>query len=296
MEGKMHKFECKICHYKTNRKNNLIVHESSKKHKNNMNNKKSRFSCDMCNYHTDISSHFKRHIISAKHKANETNKANNEEEISLPKEETPLSGSHMMTEEMFMYLVNQNKKLMEVIENGTHVMTNCHNTNNNTFNLQFFLNETCKDAINIKDFIESIEVSIKDLKNLGKLGYVEGISGLMIQKLNDLEVTKRPIHSSDVKRETIYIKENDAWEKDNEQKERLKKVIREITKLETRALEDKYRIMYPQSQTDRNSKEHNEYWKIFHNAVGGAERDMDLLNSKIIRKIVQNVAIDKTKY
>ena len=183
---------------------------------------------------------------------------------------------------------------MEVVKNGTNNMTNCLNTNsNNTFNLHVFLNETCKDAINMKDFIESIDVTIKDLKTLGKVGYVEGISGLMIQKLNDLDVTKRPIHSSDMKRETVYIKENNAWEKDNMQKERLKKVIRDITQLETRALVNKYKLMYPKCESDRDSKEHDEYWKIFHQAVGGTEKNMDLLQSRIIKRIVQKVIIDK---
>ena len=192
-----------------------------------------------------------------------------------------------------MMLLNQSKEMMEVIKNGTHNMTNCLNTNNNTFNLQVFLNETCKDAINMKDFIESIDVTIKDLKTLGKVGYVEGISGLMIKKLNDLDVTKRPIHSSDVKRETVYIKENNIWEKDNYQKKHLKKVLLQIAQLETRALVDKYKIMYPQCETDRDSKEHDEYWRIFHEAIGGAEKNMDILHSKVIKRIVQNVAIDK---
>lgn len=251
-----------------------------------------KYYCNFCQYSTDKIYRFKRHLETKKHVylEKELKKDN------FSKDNVELN-SVDINKDLIITLINQNKEIMNFIKDETHYMTTYNNNiNNNTFNLNLFLNETCKDAINMKDFIESIEVSIADLKKLGKLGYIEGISGLMIQKLNDLDITKRPIHSSDIKREIIYIKENDTWEKDNTQKERLKKVILEITKLETRALENKYKLMYPQCETDRDSREHNEYWKIFHNAVGGAERNMDLLNSKVIRKIVQNVTIDKSKF
>lgn len=288
MEDKDYLYACEMCKYKTNRKSNMVVHKSSKKHTEKLDNtcQETKHKCTICNYNTNSSSHYKRHLRSKRHMENKI-------VCQSPPQEEKSTGIEL-TQEMFMELINHNKKLMEVVQNGTNSMTNCHNNNNtNTFNLQVFLNETCKDAINMKDFVNSIEVTIGDLKNLGRRGYVDSISSLMIKKLNDLDVTKRPIHSSDVKRETLYIKDNGTWEKDNDQKERLRKVLWDITRLKTCALEEKYKLMYPQVETDRDSKEHNEYWKIFHNAMGGDAGSVDHLQSKVIKRVVQNVAINK---
>lgn len=310
-------FYCDVCDYYTNKKTNYNRHINSVKHlkiveKLNKKIDKAIFFCDTCDKQYASRSGLWRHKkicnletnfalkienYNSIHSESESESESEVKHLSYIEDENEIiehTDEHFkITEEMFMMILNQSKEMMEVIKNGTHNMTNCLNTNNNTFNLQVFLNETCKDAINMKDFIESIDVTIKDLKILGKVGYVEGISGLMIKKLNDLDVTKRPIHSSDVKRETVYIKENNIWEKDNYQKKHLKKVLLQIAQLETRALVDKYKIMYPQCETDRDSKEHDEYWRIFHQAIGGAEKNMDILHSKVIKRIVQNVAIDK---
>ena len=189
------------------------------------------------------------------------------------------------------------QQLIELVKSGNNNNTinnttiNCNN--NNTFNLQVFLNETCKDAMNIEDFLESIVVTIPDLKKLAKFGYVEGISGLLIKNLNDIDITKRPLHCSDVKRETVYIKENDKWGKDSEQKERLKKVIRELSKLHTRALTGQYKDTFPQCMTDYNSKEHDEYGKIAYEAFGGSCKNPEAQNRSVIRKIVNQIKIEK---
>ena len=288
-------FYCDICQYSTHRKNNYKTHMNSKRHKINTNEiekEEKIFECNLCNFRTNRKYCLTKHLNTNKHKNEEKMKMLLENQMK--DNASPSNDNLMVTQEMFMELMNHNKKLMEVVQNGTNSMTNCHNNNNtNTFNLQVFLNETCKDAINMKDFVNSIEVTIGDLKNLGRRGYVESISSLMIKKLNDLDVTKRPIHSSDVKRETLYIKDNGTWEKDNDQKERLRKVLWDITRLKTCALEEKYKLMYPQVETDRDSKEHNEYWKIFHNAMGGDAGSVDHLQSKVIKRVVQNVAINK---
>jgi hypothetical protein len=201
-----------------------------------------------------------------------------------------------LTQEMFHDLIKSNKQLMNIIENGTHHITNNINSNNNTnnFNLNFFLNETCKDAINMTDFVESIQVKISDLKKLGNKGYVEGISDLMISRLNELDVSQRPIHSTDAKRQSIYIKDDGVWEKDD--KDKIISVLWMLAKLETRALEETYKKEYPKCETDRDSREHEEYWRIYINALGGEKNDLDEKQKKVIKKIVQHVAIDKTKF
>ena len=288
-------YYCSDCKYKTLKKYNFNCHIKSKKHYQNVvkccdddGDKNNIYLCEICNYSTNLYSNFTKHLNTQKHIMK--NKGLNE--IKTENESSGLK----LTEDIFQELVNTNKQLMEVIQNGTNNIANINsnNTNNaNTFNLNFFLNETCKDAINLKDFIESIEVSIMDLKKLGNKGYVEGISSLMIDKLNKLDITKRPIHSTDVKRNSIYIKDDDEWEKD--EKGKLMSTLWDVARLETRALESKYKKEYPKCETDRDSREHEEYWRIFYNAMGGKGGDIEDLQRKVVKKIVQNVAIDKTK-
>ena len=167
---------------------------------------------------------------------------------------------------------------------------------NNTFNLHVFLNETCKDAMNINEFVESIEISIEDLKYLGKKGYVEGMSKLITNNLTQLDVTKRPLHCSDAKRETIYIKQNNSWEKETTQRERLKKVLFDISRLNTIALTGLYKETYPKCMTDYDSKEHEEYGEIVYQALGGKTNDINFQNKKIVRRLVNHIEIQKKDY
>jgi hypothetical protein len=193
----------------------------------------------------------------------------------------------------------QNKEITAVYEErikdlknnqiGPNYNMNNTTNNNNTFNLNFFLNETCKDAMNLSEFLESIEVGIKELKVLGNKGYVEAMSSLIIDNLKRLDVTKRPMHCSDVKRENIHIKKNNIWEKENE--ENTQYLMREVQRANTLA-RDKYKEEYPQCMSDYNSKEHKEYGEIIYQAFGG-KGDCDLLNKKVISKIAKEIAINK---
>ena len=296
-------YTCSHCNYFTQKKFNYECHLMTKKHKrimtindsNNMdeerdNNKGKNYLCSLCNFSTYKYSNYVTHLNTQKHIMKNKSKDN---ETKIENEPSGLK----LTEDVFHELVKSNKQLMEVIQNGTNNIANINSNNNtnnaNTFNLNFFLNETCKDAINFKDFIESIEVSIMDLKKLGNKGYVEGISSLMINKLNELDITKRPIHSTDVKRNSIYIKDDDEWEKD--EKGKLMSTLWDVARKETQALANKYKTEYPKCETDRDSREHEEYWRIFYNAMGGKEGDIEDLQKKVVKKIVQHVAIDKTK-
>lgn len=190
-----------------------------------------------------------------------------------------------------------NKLMMELVKNNNHnvnnlVINNTSNTTNNNFNLNFFLNETCKDAMNIEEFLDSIEITIPDLKRLGKCGYVEALSNLLITNLKNIEYTKRPMHCSDVKRETIYIRDKRKWEKDNEQKERINELLHSVTRMNTIALQDIYQKQYPDCLTNHNSKEHKEYGEIVYNAFGG-KGDTDKLNKYIIKNLIKEIKIEK---
>ena len=138
---------------------------------------------------------------------------------------------------------------MSIIENGTN-NTNSHNTTNNTnshnkaFNLNFFLNETCKNAVNISDFVDSIKLQLSDLMEIGEIGYVEGISKIIVKNLNNLDETIRPIHCTDKKRETMYIKDQGEWNKEDEKKSKLKKAINKIADKNIRLL-SQFREKYP---------------------------------------------------
>jgi hypothetical protein len=285
-------FECIECDYKTHIKCNYVRHTESKKHKvvnkSNMSIYKCPFCCKIFNNRTTLWRH-KNKCEEIDEKKDNMIEPNKKTEV-----EKEIKEGFYMMQGMFCELIKSNQQLATIVQNGTnHITNNNINNNTNNFNLNLFLNETCKDAINLKDFIKSIEVSIMDLKKLGNKGYVEGISSLMIDKLNELDVTKRPIHSTDVKRNSIYIKDDDEWEKD--EKEKLMSTLWDVARLETRALESKYKKEYPKCETDRDSREHEEYWRIFYNAMGGKCGDIEDLQRKVIKNIVQNVAIDKMK-
>jgi hypothetical protein len=182
--------------------------------------------------------------------------------------------------------------MLEVIKNGTHNHSN-NNTNslNKTFNLQFFLNETCKDAMNIMDFVETIKVQLCDLEKVGQIGYVEGISNIIVKNLNSLDETKRPVHCTDAKREVLYVKDEDKWEKENKDKQKLRKVIKEVAYKNSKMLKE-YKSKHPDCDKSE-SKFSDQYNKLIIEAMGG-KGDNDLeKEDKIIKNIAKEVTIEK---
>jgi hypothetical protein len=172
--------------------------------------------------------------------------------------------------------------------------TNSNNTTNNQFNINLFLNERCKNAVNIVDFLNSLQVQIQDLEKTGKLGYVEGISSILLKGLRELNVYQRPIHCTDLKRETVYVKDNDTWEKDSGEKTKLKNVIKLIAKKNLKTL-PKWQQENPDFIT-LDTKENNEYLKIALNSLGGqSEEEDEKFTGKIIRNVLKDVLIDKSE-
>jgi hypothetical protein len=163
--------------------------------------------------------------------------------------------------------------------------TNSYNTTNNAFNLNFFLNETCKDAMNITDFVSSIKFNLEDLENTGRRGYIEGISNIIIKNLNNMEQCFRPIHCSDFKREVLYIKESDEWVKETTDKPILTKAIKVIANENIKKIKD-WKEMNPDC-TDSDSKNNNLYLKIVSNSMNGLTKEE---SDKNINKIISNVA------
>jgi hypothetical protein len=189
-------------------------------------------------------------------------------------------------------MMEQQNMMMEVIKNGTNISNNNINSHNKTFNLQFFLNETCKDAMNIMDFVDSIKIQLDDLENVGNLGYVDGISKIIVKNLISLDETKRPVHCTDSKREVMYVKDEDKWEKENENKQKMRKVIKHVTHKNSKLLKE-YKAKY-QGCEKSSSKYSDQYDKLIIEAMGGkGDNDIEK-EDKIIRNIAKTVTIDKS--
>ena len=288
------------------------------------------YNCDTCDYNTSNFKDYKKHLSTAKHqrliKANEVSQKvpdNKEDHIC----ECGKSYRHMsslckhkrtcelivkpiqiqinkeITPELIIELINQNKELQQmlieqnktIIEFANKAGTNNYinsNNNNKTFNLQVFLNETCKDAINLTDFVNQIQISVTDLENTGNLGYAEGISKVFIKNLNDIDFTQRPIHCSDSKREILYIKDDNQWNKDDEQKTQLSKAIKKVANKNIKQISE-WQKLNPE-YNDPDSKQNDKYMKIVLNSMSGSTIEEQKNNiNKIIKNVTKEVVIAK---
>ena len=290
-----------------------------------------KYFCENCDFNTSHKNDYNKHLLTSKHQnwvfGNEMEIIGNEKTQKNPdkyycekceksfhtnaglwkhnkkcKNVNELNDNEPTDKELMLMVVQQNALLikensdfknmmMEVIKNGTHNNTIHSNSHNKTFNLQFFLNETCKDAMNIMDFVDSIKIQLSDLENVGKLGYIDGISKIIVQNLNLLDETKRPVHCTDSKREVLYVKDENKWEKENEDKQKMRKVIKHVTHKNTK-LFNEFRSKYPGCEKSE-SKFSNKYDKLIIEAFGGKGDNTDEKEDKIIRKIAKEVTINK---
>jgi ABC-type lipoprotein release transport system permease subunit len=175
--------------------------------------------------------------------------------------------------------LKESKKIQNTITNTTN------NTNsNNRFNLNLFLNEQCKDALNLNDFINSLKVTVEDLERTGKLGYVEGISNIFLNGLRELDIYTRPIHCTDLKRETVYVKDKDKWEKETEDKSKLKQAVKQIATKNLKQLKT-WQLENPEF-SNFDSKENEQYMIISKSSLGGYDKEED---EKYQENIIKNV-------
>jgi len=199
-------------------------------------------------------------------------------------------------QEFKQLVIDQNKQMIELASkvNTTQSITNSNNNNtmNNSFNINFFLNETCKDAMNLTDFVDSLQLTLKDLEATGKLGYEEGISKIFINGLKELDVSKRPIHCTDSKREKLYIRDKDIWEKDQE-KERIRKAVRKIANKNMNQIVD-WVNANPDAQ-DYHSKKNDQYLNMVLKSTGGSTKEEEEKRiNKVITAIAKEVIVEKT--
>jgi hypothetical protein len=188
----------------------------------------------------------------------------------------------------------QNKSILELSsKNVTTNMNNCNNTNNNNqkFNLNFFLNTTCKDAMNMSEFIENIDINFEDIENIGRNGYVTGMTDMILSRIKELDVTKRPLHCTDLKRETMYIKDNNEWSKDTPDNKRLHKMISIVAKRNYATI-PLWREKYPECQ-NWNDPKYEFCVDMMRNILGDIGEQQTRLDNKIIRKLSQHLVVNK---
>jgi hypothetical protein len=283
-------FECIYCNLITSNKKDYAKHILTRKHASRSNpqpfltkNPKTapEHTCSNCNKEYESRSGLWRHV--KKCGTNETNTT----------ADSPTEVKTLTT--MVMELMKSNselqKQMVEMCKNSNNnINNNTVNSNNKTFNLQFFLNEQCKDAMNLSDFMNSFELGLEDLESIGELGYVEGITKIMVDRLNAMDIYKRPVHCSDAKRETLYVKNDDRWEKEARNNPKLRYAIKTAS-FQSMKLTVLWSETYPESKSSE-SRLNDKYMKLVFNSTGGHGEIADS-EDKIIRRILKEIVIDK---
>ena len=284
-----------------------------------------KFCCKKCDYTTFKKSSFDTHLLSAKHKrlTMDDNRGQNsaaeilrdmflchcgkkyqsrqglwkhKSKCTIGNNIEPIKVSNDNNNKLIEYLMKENKEIkemiLEIVKNGTNNNTTTHtNSHNKAFNLNFFLNETCKDAMNITDFVDSIKLQLSDLEDVGRIGYIEGISNIIIKNLNNLDETKRPLHCTDKKRETIYVKDQGHWEKEDDNNSKIKKLISKVSSKNSKLLTE-YREKYPDCKKC-DSRISDKFNKMVIEAMGGLGDNNKEKEEKIIRNITKATTINK---
>jgi hypothetical protein len=288
------KYYCKICDFKCCKLSNFETHKLTDKHKNNENGNRmvtndTNLSKKNATYICDCGNIYKHQSGLSRHKK----KCQVEEEL----EEKISVNNKTSDQQLIMMLIKDNSELrnlmMKVIENGTNnttITTTNTNSHNKAFNLNFFLNETCKNAMNITEFVDSIKLQLTDLVNVGEKGYIEGISDIIVKNLKNMDETERPVHCADKKREICYIKDEGKWEKD-EDKKKMKQIVKKVAYKNERLL-PLFKEEYP-DYNDSDSIRSDQYSKIVIEAMGGIDGNSIDKEDKIIKNISKAAVINK---
>lgn len=324
MQKNVKKYDCEICDFSTSNKCNYNKHLLTAKHQSltfiNRNNTE-EFICDKCSKYyksrVGLWSHNKKctskenyipilqpsQIDDNNEKMYCLSSSNNKMILEIIKDNNEFKNLLVEQSKQVLDLQKENNvimkenkeiinKMVEITQHQLTVPTNVTNNttnhnNQNNFNLNLFLNETCKDAMNIQEFLENIKITFEELLTIENAGFVNGVSDIFMKRLRDLEVTKRPIHCTDVKRETIYLKECNAWNKDDKDNTKLKDVIEKIEKKNVVSLHQ-WCLDNPDSRIN-NTPNNLLRDKIFYQTLQGDERTRD----KIIKNIAKEVVVNR---
>jgi len=291
---------CEKCNYSCSNKANYNKHLSTNKHNNDDKNK--NYICGVCNKEFILYNSFFKHKKTCHVLENKNELINELREPDIKKPE--------VTVELVLDLIKQNKELQSILieqskEHSKQIMelaknqsvtnnnTNSNNTTNQQFNLQFFLNETCKDAMNITDFVNSLQLTTQDFENTGKVGFIEGITQIIINRMNSVDTTKRPMHCTDAKRETLYIKDDNVWEKEDDKKTKLRKVVNQVANKNLQQI-TKWKEEHPDFVT-LDTQDNINFRKYYRVALGGETNEEDeKIFEKIKRNVLKEIVVDKS--
>tara|TARA_Y100000992_G_scaffold269666_1_gene209510 strand:+ start:7678 stop:8553 length:876 start_codon:yes stop_codon:yes gene_type:complete len=272
------KFICEKCDFKCCKKSDWTRHIATRKHKmitnDNEKTPKNASYIYMCNCGKQYkhNSGLSRHKLKCKYV---------DVNISEQFEEIGEKDDNVNYKEMFLHMMKQNQELQKTMQEIIPNIGNNNNNISNKVNINVFLNEQCKDALNIMDFVNSLKLQITDLENTSKMGFIDGTSKIIIDGLKELELHQRPVHCSDLQNEILYVKDNDTWEQDNENKDKMKRVIDEVTKANMKQL--------PKWITDNPTYANDEeYMKIVSNIMN---MDVEHDKSEIIKNVSKEVTI-----
>jgi len=304
-------FECKKCDYICSKYSDWSKHCSTQKHfRLTATNKKSPKIAEKCLtsfYVCNCGKSYKHSSSLCKHKKTCTyvkQEQEQEQNQVIQFEESKAKPAHI-SEELVIQLIKQNKELQQMLfdqsskmydiaKDGKYV-TNNNTTNNNQFNLNIFLNEQCKDALNLEDFIDSLEVKLQDLEDTSRLGYADGISQIFITGLKKLSLHSRPIHCSDMKRDIIYVKNQNIWEKEDEDKSHITLAIKQIGHKNMKQIRE-WQKANPE-YNNPESKTNDKYMKMLCNVMSGSTVEEQQKNiNKIIKNVSKEVVIDKHNF
>jgi len=281
------KYSCEICDFKCCKLSNWDNHVLTPKHKNRTKlndfmpkNAEKTFTCQNCNKTYKVRNSLWYH----------------KKTCTTTKEVTPdlIINIIQQNQEFKDLLLDQNKLIVEMSSKNSQITNNIctnNNSNNKTFNLQLYLNETCKDAMNIMEFVDSIKFQLSDLESIGELGYINGLSKVIIRNLKALDEHLRPVHCSDLRREKIYVKDADKWEKEGPDNKILKNAIKFIAYKNVKMI-PAFREKYPDCVYS-DSRKSDQYNRLIIEAMGGNGNDEDAKSNKIISKIAKEILIEK---
>ena len=321
---KMPKYICSNCQFKCSKLSNYNKHILSRKHKNNSiletletngniskseNNKvkinsdmqsNNILSCQFCNKIYKTRSGLWKHSQNCVSKpsddiitVSEEKKGDIDVIMSILKDNQEFK--NMMIEQSNEYkniITSQNTMILDLINTKNNITNITNNkTVNNQFNLNLFLNEKCRDAMNINEFIENIQIQTKELENVGYNGYVTGITDIILSRLKQLDISKRPLHCTDIKRETLYIKDKNEWNRDTEEKTKIKTMISTIAKKNLKQI-PVWREQNPECKEPENEK-YDFCIKLMRNSLGEIGDEQIKLDDKIIKNIAKQVIVDK---
>ena len=281
------KYYCKNCHFKCSKNSDFMRHNSTRKHKMVTNdnektpkNAVSIYSCT-CGKEYKHNSGLSRHKLKCKDN-NETNTVSYQNTTHISAYTPDINGLY---KDMLINIMKQNQELQKTVQEMIPNIGS-NNNSNNKVNINVFLNEECKDALNIMDFVHSLKLQTTDLENTGKLGFIEGTSKIIIAGLKGLDLHKRPVHCSDLRNEILYVKDNDIWHQDNETKDKMKHVIDEVNKANMKQL--------PKWITDNPTYANDEeYMRIVSNIMN--VENMEYNKLEIIKKVSKEITLSEDR-